>query len=241
MMLQPLLLTTPLASPYANSRVARTADVPTREPGSIAGARETGKVAGGGLEADELELSDEALSRLERASTEPLTPEQEAQVQELQQRDREVRAHEQAHLAAAGPYARGGPTYTTQTGPDGREYAIGGEVQIDSSPVQGDPEATIQKAQIVRAAALAPAEPSSTDLAVAASATKMEQQARAELRSAGSDPTQPSDAASKLGRVAASKRVDGPENGASEIDKSAEDAESESAGNVEDLTLDILV
>jgi hypothetical protein len=110
-----------------------------------------------------------------------LTPEEEEQVQKLSERDKEVRAHEQAHLSAAGPHARGGPTYEYQRGPDGQRYAVGGEVQIDVSPVDGDPEATIAKMQVVRAAALAPAEPSAQDRKVAATATKTEAAARAEL------------------------------------------------------------
>lgn len=129
---------------------------------------------------DELDLSSSS------SSVEQLSPEEQDQVQQLADRDREVRAHEQAHLSAAGPYATGGPNYTYQTGPDGRNYAIGGEVQIDTAPVDGDPEATIQKAQVVRAAALAPAEPSAQDRRVAAAATKMQQQATAELREAKS-------------------------------------------------------
>ncbi|MEM6544436.1 MAG: putative metalloprotease CJM1_0395 family protein, partial [Pseudomonadota bacterium] len=52
---------------------------------------------------------------------------------------------------------------------------------IDVSPVPGDPQATIEKARIVRRAALAPAEPSAQDRRVAAEATALEQQARAEL------------------------------------------------------------
>lgn len=111
-----------------------------------------------------------------------LSPEELEQVKKLAARDREVRAHEQAHLATAGQYARGGPTYSYQQGPDGKRYAIGGEVQIDTSPVDGDPKATAQKARVVRAAALAPAQPSAQDLRVAAAATQMEQQALAELR-----------------------------------------------------------
>lgn len=111
-----------------------------------------------------------------------LSDEEQAVVDELRTTDRKVRAHEQAHLAAAGPYAKGGPTYDYQEGPDGQQYAVGGQVQIDTAPVSGDPEATIAKAQVVRAAALAPAEPSAQDRAVAASATKMEIQARQELR-----------------------------------------------------------
>ncbi len=116
-------------------------------------------------------------------ATEPgeLTEEEQEQVESLEERDREVRQHEQAHLSAAGSYAIGGPTYEYQQGPDGKRYAIGGEVQIDTSPVEGDPAATIQKMQTVRAAALAPAEPSGQDRAVAAAAAAEIQKAQAEL------------------------------------------------------------
>ncbi len=103
-------------------------------------------------------------------------------VEKLKARDREVRAHEQAHTSAAGPYARGGASFSYQTGPDGRRYAVGGEVSIDASPVPDDPEATIRKAQVVRSAALAPANPSAQDRSVAAAATKMETLARQEFR-----------------------------------------------------------
>lgn len=109
-----------------------------------------------------------------------LTEEEQAIVRDLQQRDREVRAHEQAHATVGGPYA-GSPTYTFQRGPDGRQYAIGGEVQIDSSPEQ-DPEATIRKLEIVIRAALAPAEPSAQDRQVAQQAAQGIIQARSELR-----------------------------------------------------------
>ena len=113
-----------------------------------------------------------------------LSEEELDQLRELKSRDREVRAHEQAHLAAAGGIATSGPTYEFQRGPDGRRYAVGGEVQIDSSKVPNDPEATIRKAQQIRRAALAPAEPSSQDRSVAAAATAMEQQARVEMSEA---------------------------------------------------------
>jgi len=101
---------------------------------------------------------------------------------ELRARDAEVRAHEQAHVAAAGPYATGAPTFEFQTGPDGKQYAISGEVSIDASPVQGDPEATVRKAQAIKRAALAPREPSEQDRAVAAQAAQLEAQARQEVK-----------------------------------------------------------
>lgn len=109
-----------------------------------------------------------------------LSDEQRAQVSKLQGRDREVRAHEAAHLAAAGGLARGGANFSYAVGPDNRRYAVGGEVSIDTSPADS-PEKTIQKAQTIQAAALAPAKPSSQDSAVAASAAQMAAQARTEI------------------------------------------------------------
>ncbi|MGY3863782.1 putative metalloprotease CJM1_0395 family protein [Aeromonas lacus] len=104
----------------------------------------------------------------------------EQQVQDLADRDQEVRTHEQAHHSAGGSYA-GMPTYQFTQGPDGKRYATGGEVQIDTSAVPGDPAATITKMQQIRSAALAPAEPSAQDLSVARSAAANEAKARKEL------------------------------------------------------------
>lgn len=100
---------------------------------------------------------------------------------DLKARDREVRAHENAHRAAGGDLVRGG-SYDYQQGPDGKRYAIGGDVQIDTTPVPDNPRATAEKmAQVIRAA-LAPAEPSPTDLAVAAQATAERNRAQTEAR-----------------------------------------------------------
>lgn len=81
-------------------------------------------------------------------------------IQELQARDREVRSHEQAHVTAGGNLVISGPSYTYQRGPDGRAYAIGGKVQLDVSEVANDPEASLQKSEQIRRAALAPMDPS---------------------------------------------------------------------------------
>lgn len=102
-------------------------------------------------------------------------------VQELKQRDTVVRAHEAAHLAAAGSIATSGANFSYQQGPDGVRYAIGGEVNIDTSPVSGDPAATLRKADTIRRAALAPAEPSGPDMQVAAKAMSMAAKAQIEL------------------------------------------------------------
>lgn len=112
-----------------------------------------------------------------------LSAEESQQLEKLKARDREVRAHELAHLAAAGSLATSGASFTYQRGPDGASYAIGGEVQIDTSS-GSNPEETIRKAQIIRAAAQAPAEPSGQDRSVAAKASQMEAKARAELATA---------------------------------------------------------
>lgn len=102
------------------------------------------------------------------------------QHEKLKQRDQEVRAHENAHAAAAGPHAKGGPSYTFQTGEDGKSYAVGGHVTIDTSK-ESTPEETIQKMQQIINAAKAPAEPSAQDLKVASQAALALQEAREEL------------------------------------------------------------
>lgn len=114
------------------------------------------------------------------ANGEELSEQEERVVQQLKQRDAEVRAHEQAHAAAGGTYASA-PTYEYTVGPDGKRYATSGEVQIDTAPVRDNPEATIRKMDIVIRAALAPAEPSSQDLQVARQAQQTRVQAQAEL------------------------------------------------------------
>ena len=103
-------------------------------------------------------------------------------VRKLSRRDMEVRQHEQAHMAVGGQHA-GSPTYSYERGPDGRSYAVSGEVPIDVSPVPGDPEATIRKMETVQRAALSVADPSPADRSVAATAVQIALQARAELSS----------------------------------------------------------
>ena len=102
------------------------------------------------------------------------------EVQKLVARDREVRAHEQAHAAVGGAYASH-PHYQYVKGPNGVRYATSGHVNIDVSPVPGDPKATLDKMQTVARAAMAPAQPSAQDRAVAAQATQQAAVARAEL------------------------------------------------------------
>jgi len=114
-------------------------------------------------------------------ATEELTEEEKKKVQELQRRDREVRAHEAAHKTAGGSLA-GHPTFETVKGPDGRSYAVSGEVKIDTSEFPNNPDATIRKMETVKRAALAPSNPSGQDRQVAAEAESKIQKARQEKR-----------------------------------------------------------
>lgn len=124
------------------------------------------------------------------------TAQEQQRVRELQLRDREVRQHEAAHQAAAGGHARGGAQFEYETGPDGRQYAVAGEVRIDTAEVAGDPRATIAKMRQLRAAALAPAAPSGQDRAVAAQAAARLAEAQAAL----AEQPAAKDAASALAR-----------------------------------------
>lgn len=154
----------------------------------------------GNTDSDQDDAEQEKQQAAEEVSEqEELQLEQEQQqIKELKARDTEVRTHEQAHAAVGGQYA-GSPSYEYQRGPDGTNYAVGGEVPIDVGVINGDPQATIDKMQTVLAAALAPAEPSGADRAIAADATQKMAAAQAELASADDE-----DSSEDKSRVSAS-------------------------------------
>ena len=138
---------------------------------------------------DSVSISDEARNLLEKAQTEKqrlsqtedLSQQEQKEVQKMEQRDIEVKAHEMAHVAAGGGVVNGGAHYDYQTGPDGKKYAVGGHVNIDTSGDK-DPEATVRKMRQVKKAALAPANPSASDRAVAAKAARVEMKASVDMR-----------------------------------------------------------
>ena len=100
---------------------------------------------------------------------------------ELEGVDQAVKAHEQAHLSVLGGYAAGPIQFEYLIGADGSRYAVGGSVKVDLSPVPGNPEETIRKAQAIQRSAFAPGNSSGADLRVAAEAYRMEAEARAEI------------------------------------------------------------
>lgn len=165
-------------SPSVSADIARTAQAPVTSAPPLADEQ----AASSREEADK--PAEQSSGSAEPAAKDEPSPHQQRleqlEIAKLSRRDQEVRAHEQAHAAVGGRYA-GAPSYTFSHGPDGKRYAVGGEVSIDSGPVPNDPEATLRKMEIVLRAALAPADPSAKDLRIAAQAQAQMALARAEL------------------------------------------------------------
>ncbi|WP_417623603.1 putative metalloprotease CJM1_0395 family protein [Paremcibacter congregatus] len=157
-----------------------------------------------------------------------LTEEEKILVEKLKKTDQEVKAHEQAHKNAGGQYA-GSASFTYQSGPDGKRYAVGGEVPIDISPVAGDPRATIAKMSVIIAAALAPAQPSGQDRSVAAQASAARAEAQAELSAAPEEGAVPEDGVEEdSGSVVATGRVNNSGLAAYQISSQAQSPETTS-------------
>lgn len=117
----------------------------------------------------------------DKLSNKRLVNESDESLSKLKTRDRQVRAHEAAHRQAGGRFIRGRAGFKTEKGSDGKEYAVAGDVKIDSSGIPGDSKATLAKAQLIERAALAPADPSTQDRVVAAKAARMAAIARADI------------------------------------------------------------
>jgi len=107
---------------------------------------------------------DRALSqcRAGAARAAPSTGCAQGLAEQLEARDREVRAHELAHYHAGQPYSRA-PEYFFVTGPDGRQFAVGGVTPMDTALDPGAPTTAIAKLRILHRAALAPRAPSVRD------------------------------------------------------------------------------
>ena len=164
---------------FANiSEQAKLANSSITEQHEHQGHEHQGDTSGSKPSAQEASDSNTAKDGSERTRSEQL--EHERVISELKKRDSEVRTHEAAH-AAVGGSVTGAPSLSYTTGPDGKRYAVEGEVSVDLSIVKGDPQATIAKMQKVHAAALAPVHPSIQDTRVASTATQLIMQAQSEL------------------------------------------------------------
>ncbi|NTV49114.1 MAG: hypothetical protein HGB32_06910 [Geobacteraceae bacterium] len=133
-----------------------------------------------------IETSDAKKSQSNNLSVEGTKEEQDPQVQaqiaQLKAIELKVKAHEAAHKSAGGTMT-GPVSYSYTRGPDGKNYITGGEVPISVSSGK-TPQETISRMEQVIQAALAPADPSPQDRAVAAQAAAQQQAARQELATA---------------------------------------------------------
>lgn len=166
------------------------------------------------------ETAEEKAARTEASRQKQQMAADQVVIDQLKARDREVRVHEAAHASVGGQYA-GSASFEYSRGPDGKNYATGGEVGISTGAVSGDPQATLEKARTIRAAALAPAQPSAQDRRVAAEAVQMEAQAMADLQQMKVDEKMAAEAArqkkqDEAADVAPAVAEDGEENTAVE-------------------------
>jgi hypothetical protein len=175
---------------------------------------------------------DQSAGREEAESRQQEQAEQQ-QIRELQARDREVRAHEQAHAAVGGQFA-GSPSYEFETGPDGRQYAVGGEVSIDVSE-EATPEESLRKFQQVEAAALAPAEPSPQDFRVAAEARQGANEARAEIAQERAEELNGNGDSSQFGGQAS--QINGADSTENTDDSAGDQAGTDGTPDVGDITI----
>ncbi|MGE5353364.1 MAG: putative metalloprotease CJM1_0395 family protein [Acidobacteriota bacterium] len=153
------------ASTYTIDPAVGTDENVKRQGESKTEVNSSGKSVG-----DSIRISDDARSERDKKI-----------VEELEKIDRQVQQHEAAHQAAAGELFRG-KSFTYRVGPDGKRYAVSGEVHIDTSASSLNPKATIAKMERIRRAASAPNDPSAQDMAVAAEAAKIEANAKAQLQ-----------------------------------------------------------
>lgn len=130
---------------------------------------------------------DQDLYEKYKEESKELTPEELATIQGLQQAEKSVRVHEQAHKAVSVDVTSG-IMYTHTTSPDNERYITGGEVSITAGTSSKEEE-ILQILENVRDAALAPADPSPQDLRIAASTNAQIQQIQSKLTGVEVDET----------------------------------------------------
>lgn len=124
------------------------------------------------------ETSEASLQKKTRPFNQPTkpngTPLDQFEIQQvirLKKADQDIRAHEKAHMTAAGVYLKSGAVFEYERGPDGKMYAVHGEVSIDTSQ-EISPKSTIAKMRVVSRSARAPVNPSPQDMKVAAKSAR---------------------------------------------------------------------
>lgn len=138
-------------------------------------------------EADEKKnIKNNGLEKAKGDDGEYLSEEELDQIKALASRDQEVRDHERAHASVGGQLA-GAASYGYEQGPDGKRYAVSGEVPISIKSNPTDPSATLANARQVARAALAPAEPSSQDRRIASQASQVALEATQDITELAQD------------------------------------------------------
>lgn len=109
-------------------------------------------------------------------------PQAESETSQMESRSRRIVEHENRHAAilrdAPDNTADAKPQFVHKQGPDGRKYAVAGEVNTDLKPIPGNPHATEQKAESVYRSALGNADRSQSDYDAARQAMFVAQEAR---------------------------------------------------------------
>ena len=85
-------------------------------------------------------------------------------LEKFKNKDAEIRTHEQVHASIGHTTAP--ISYSYQQGPDGKMYAVGGSVRLETS-MPDDPKAAAFKLDILQKAASAPSNTSGADNAIA--------------------------------------------------------------------------
>jgi len=85
-------------------------------------------------------------------------------LEKFRNKDAEVKTHEQAHASIG--HTTSPISYNYQQGPDGKMYAVGGSVRLDTS-IPDDPKAAAFKLDMIQKAASGVAHPSAADGAIA--------------------------------------------------------------------------
>jgi hypothetical protein len=98
--------------------------------------------------------------------------------------DADVKAHEQLHASLAG--TKSPISYKYQAGPDGKLYAVGGEVRFDTS-MPKDPKEAALKLDKIQKAASAPEGLSAADASIATSANLMKQMIQMKIEGVGNE------------------------------------------------------
>ncbi|MBD3166758.1 hypothetical protein GF324_09180 [bacterium] len=105
---------------------------------------------------------------------------EEERTRDLEERDEKVRRRAEAQKAAAGSLAGGSPVYQYEIGPDGRQYAVSGHVNIKVREGR-TPEERLKNAEKAERAATAGGEITPKSAQIAAEARREARRAREEI------------------------------------------------------------